>query len=85
MRRIGTVSDESPTSVIASEDLNRSLLPKSISVRSSSYSKASQGDGGGGGTAAAQCGKFCGVVAKPGACGQQLSTTEPVHFGGVFK
>ncbi|CAF2190563.1 zinc finger CCCH domain-containing protein 15-like [Brassica napus] len=81
------VSDESPTSVIASEDLNRSSLPKSISVRSSGYSKSSQGGGGGGGgaAAAAQCGKSRGAVAKPGACGQQLSTTQRVYVRGGKK
>ncbi|XP_056857805.1 zinc finger CCCH domain-containing protein 15-like [Raphanus sativus] len=81
------VSEESPTSVIANEDLNRSSLPKSISVRSSGYSKASQGGGGcgGGGSAAAQCGKSRGVVAKPGACGQQLSTTQRVYVRGGKK
>ncbi|KAL0801237.1 hypothetical protein Bca101_056413 [Brassica carinata] len=77
------VSDESPTSVIASEDLNRSSLPKSISVRSSGYSKASQGGGGG---AAAQCGKSRGAVAKPGTCGgQQLSSTQKVYVRGGKK
>ncbi|KAF8080508.1 hypothetical protein N665_0937s0010 [Sinapis alba] len=79
------VSDESPTSVIASEDLNRSSLPKSISVRSSGYSKASQGGGGGGGGAVAQCGKSRGAVAKPGTCGQQLSTTQRVYVRGGKK
>ncbi|CAH8358880.1 unnamed protein product [Eruca vesicaria subsp. sativa] len=78
------VSEESPTSVIGSEDLNRSSLPKSISVRSSGYSKASQGGGVGGG-AAAQCGKSRGVVAKPGTCGQQLSTTQRVYVRGGKK
>ncbi|CAN7053233.1 unnamed protein product [Brassica rapa subsp. trilocularis] len=39
--RADDVSNESPTSVIGNEDLNRSSLPKSISVRSSGYSKAS--------------------------------------------
>lgn len=69
------VSDESPTSVMENEDLNRSSLPKSISVRSSGYSKASQGGGG----AAAQSGKPRGTVTKPGTCGQ-VSTTVYLFF-----
>ncbi|CAN8243878.1 unnamed protein product [Cochlearia groenlandica] len=73
------VSEESPTSVIENEDMNRSSLPKSISVRSNGYSKASQGSGG-----AAQCGKPRGAIAnKPRTCGQQqLSTTVYVRGGG---
>lgn len=65
------VSDESPTSVMGNdEDQNRSSLPKSISVRSSGYSKTSQGGGG-----VAQCGKSRGAMAIPKTCGPgQLST-----------
>ncbi|XP_010415438.1 PREDICTED: zinc finger CCCH domain-containing protein 15 [Camelina sativa] len=72
------VSDESPTSVMENEDMNRSSLPKSISVRSSGYSKASQGGGGG----AAQSGKSRGTVSKTGTCGGQLSTTQKVYVRG---
>ncbi|KAG7589350.1 Zinc finger CCCH-type [Arabidopsis suecica] len=74
------VSDESPTSVMENEDLNRSSLPKSISVRSSGYSKASQGGGG----AVVQCGKPRGTVTKPGTCGQ-VSTTQKVYVRGGGK
>ncbi|CAH2066100.1 unnamed protein product [Thlaspi arvense] len=74
------VSDQSPTSVIENEDLNRSSLPKSISVRSSGYSKASQGGG-----VAAQSGKPRGTTPKPGTCGQQLSTTQKVYVRGGGK
>ncbi|KAF8080597.1 hypothetical protein N665_0933s0008 [Sinapis alba] len=70
--------DESPTSVIANEDLNRSSLPKSISVRSSGYSKASQG--GGGVVAQAR-----GAIPKPGTCGQHLTSTQKVYVRGGKK
>ncbi|XP_024008032.1 zinc finger CCCH domain-containing protein 15 isoform X2 [Eutrema salsugineum] len=73
------VSEESPTSVIENEDVNRSSLPKSISVRSSGYSKSSQGGG------AAQCGKSRGTLPKPGTCGQQLTTTQKVYVRGGKK
>lgn len=73
------VSDESPTSVMENEDQNRSSLPKSISVRSSGYSKASQGGGG----VAAQCGKSRGTIPKPRTCGQ-LSTTVTQLFPSLF-
>ncbi|EOA35456.1 hypothetical protein CARUB_v10020665mg [Capsella rubella] len=74
------VSDESPTSVMENEDMNRSSLPKSISVRSSGYSKASQG-----GVGAAQSGKSRGAVPKTGTCGGQLSTTQKVYVRGGGK
>ncbi|KAJ4884208.1 hypothetical protein Rs2_34301 [Raphanus sativus] len=60
------VSDESPTN----EDVNRSSLPKSISVRSSGYSKASVGGGGGGFVVQSR-----GAIPKPGTCAQQRITT----------
>ncbi|VVA94469.1 unnamed protein product [Arabis nemorensis] len=76
------VSDESPTSVMGNdEDQNRSSLPKSISVRSSGYSKTSQGGGG-----VAQCGKSRGAMAKPKTCGPgQLSTKQKVYVRGGGK
>ncbi|KAL1223632.1 Zinc finger CCCH domain-containing protein 15 [Cardamine amara subsp. amara] len=74
------VSDESPTSVMENEDLSRSSLPKSISVRSKGYSKVSQG----GGAAAAQCGKARGTLPKPKSCGQ-LNTTQKVYVRGGKK
>lgn len=66
------VSDESPTSVIGNEDVNRSSLPKSISVRSSGYSKASQGGGG--------VSQSRGAIPKPATCGQQLTTTVTISL-----
>ncbi|KAF3515521.1 hypothetical protein DY000_02062932 [Brassica cretica] len=66
------VSDESPTSVIGNEDVNRSSLPKSISVRSSGYSKASQGGGG--------VSQSRGAIPNPGTCGQQLTTTVTISL-----
>ncbi|CAN6802980.1 unnamed protein product [Brassica oleracea] len=71
------VSDESPTSVIGNEDVNRSSLPKSISVRSSGYSKASQGGGG--------VSQSRGAIPKPATCGQQLTTTQKVYVRGGKK
>ncbi|CAA7058219.1 unnamed protein product [Microthlaspi erraticum] len=81
-RNADEVSDESPTSVIENEDQiqNRSSLPKSISVRSSGYSKASQG-----GVAAAQSGKSRGAMPKPGSCGQQHNSTQKVFVRGGKK
>ncbi|CAF2062194.1 unnamed protein product [Brassica oleracea] len=75
--RDGDVSDVSPTSVIGNEDVNRSSLPKSISVRSSGYSKASQGGGG--------VSQSRGAIPKPATCGQQLTTTQKVYVRGGKK
>lgn len=69
-RNADDVSEESPTSVTGNEDQSRSSLPKSISVRSSGYSKASQG-----GVGTAQSGKSRGTMPKPGTCGQQHNST----------
>ncbi|CAN8238799.1 unnamed protein product [Cochlearia groenlandica] len=78
------VSGESPTSVTENEDMNRSSLPKSISVRSSGYSKTSQGGGGGDG-GVAHCEKSRGTMPKPGAYGQQISKTQKVYVRGGKK
>lgn len=69
------VSDKSPTSVMENDDLNRSSLPKSISVRSNGYSKTSQGSGG-----VAQCGKSRGTIPKSRTCDQLNSTVTNYSF-----
>lgn len=60
-------ADENRADDVSNQDLNRSSLPKSISVRSSGYSKASQGGG--------VVSQSRGAIPKPGACAQQLTTT----------
>ncbi|KAJ0238757.1 hypothetical protein HA466_0239230 [Hirschfeldia incana] len=64
--------------MIGNEDVNRSSLPKSISVRSSGYSKASQGGGG-------VVAQSRGAIPKHGACAQQLITTHKVYVRGGKK
>ncbi|XP_010559234.1 PREDICTED: zinc finger CCCH domain-containing protein 15 [Tarenaya hassleriana] len=71
-------NDESPTSVMENTDLERSSLPKSISVRSSGYLKVSQGGG------TSHVGKSRGATTKPGPSGQ-LSTTQKVYLRGGKK